>query len=372
MPDLMLQNRKVFTFREENGIVTAVGKPEGIELLPVFLQGDYSAEKVNEWFKKRGIPSEREGLPEMMKEFGSEWLSNKNRLSLSDQYWVKMRFEEWKKINFFDNRFSMDVGDIAFHPWSFHRKNINNHTPDLTTNGILRKRWKMDQNGSAILIKAGSKAMHQEPLSEVLVSVLLEQLDIMPFVRYDLWVEGTHLCSACRNFITKDTDLVPLSAIYYKKERKSGESIYDHILKMCDLFEVPGMKEYLDAMIFIDRITGNSDRNLGNIALIRDVKTLKFKGPAPLFDFGAAYWSAGKIENSVKSKSFGDVEQRVFKKMKKKCDVNAVLTDNRFADLIESYPRISEQRKRDLIEAIKKRNRSLLRGPEREYDDLER
>lgn len=360
MPELWLKDKKVLSFKEEKGMAADVKKVEDESLLPLCLKKDCSAEKLNEFFLRRQLPGNREGLDEMKDEFGTAWLIQNNRLSLSDQYWVRYEMEDWRKINFFDNFYSRDIGDMAFLPWTVPHKKIKNNSPDMTTNGLLRKRWKQDQKTrKSCLIKAGSRATHQEPLSEVLVSVLLEQLNVIPFVKYDLCVEGVTLCSICENFIDHDHDFIPVSDIYHDEPR-GDEKIYDHILRMCDKYEVPGMKEFLDSMIFIDRITGNEDRNLGNIGFIRDLNTMKITGPAPLFDFGAAYWSSGKINDAVRSKAFGDVEKAVFRRMEKKCDLSRVLKGTGYVHCIKTYPRISEEKKNNLVEAIGKRNRMLL------------
>lgn len=362
MPELWMKENKVLTFQEKEGVAFAIGKIENPELLPLCLSKECTVEKFNEWMSKRAVPKDREGLSESKKEFdtryGPEWNISKNKASLSDHYWVRYRTEEWKSNNFFIRPYSSDIGDIAFMPWSMNKMKIDNNSPDLTTNGILRKRWKQKKDKTSYLVKAGSKVTHQEPLSEVLVSVLLEQLKVIPYVRYDFCVEGITMCSKCDNFITLDTELVPASFIYHLEERPSTVSIYSHLLKMCDKFEIDGAKEFIDGMIFIDSITGNEDRNLGNIGFIRDINTLKLR-TAPLFDFGAAYWSSGKINQSVKSKTFGDVEKRIFKRMKNQCDISVLMKNEGYKRCIESYPRISITKKHNLISAISQRNRSL-------------
>ena len=362
MPELWMKDNKVLTFQEKEGVAVAIGKIENPELLPLCLSRECTVEKFNEWMNKRAMPKDREGLAESHTSFdqvyGEEWTVSKNRASLSDHYWVKYRTEEWKNNSFFIRQYSSDIGDIAFLPWTMNKLKIDNNSPDLTTNGILRKRWKQKKDRSSYLVKAGSKATHQEPLSEVLVSVLLEQLKIIPFVRYDFCIEGITMCSKCDNFITLDTELVPASYIYHLEKRQENMSIYSHLLKMCDKFEIEGAKEFIDGMIFIDSITGNEDRNLGNIGFIRDVNTMKIS-TGPLFDFGAAYWSSGKINESVKSKTFGDVEKRIFQRMKNQCDISILLKDEGYKRCIESYPRISVTKKQNLISAIARRNRTL-------------
>ena len=124
-------------------------------------------------------------------------------------------------------------------------------------------------------------------------------------------------------------------------------------------------------MIFVDAITGNDDRNLGNIGLIRNVNTLKFIGPAPLFDFGAAYWSGGKIDAACRSKRFHDVEKKIVKQMKKECDVDAILKNDGFIHCIDSYPEVDKDRKQALKKAISERNRSMFLERSREAIEME-
>lgn len=362
MAELWLKENKVLTFRQEGGAAVSIGKIENPELLPLCLSRECTVEKFNIWLGKRSIPVEREGMDEMKKEFsryGTDWNISRNKASLSDHYWIRNRTEEWRRVNFFTRRYSPDIGDMAFKPWCMGKKKIDTNSPDLTTNGILKKRWKQNDDMTSYLVKAGSKITHQEPLSEILVSVLLEQLKIIPFVRYDLCVEGVTICSRCENFIGLNTELVPASYIYFLEERDPKISIYSHLLKMCDKFGIVGAREFIDGMIFIDSITGNEDRNLGNIGFIRDINTLKIS-IAPLFDFGAAYWSSGNINKKIKSKTFGDVEKRIFEKLKKKCDTDKIMKNSKYKRCIECYPGISFSRKEDLISSISKRNNELF------------
>lgn len=371
MSELYLKNNKVLTLKDVEGVPSEVTKVDAPELLPLSLRQHCTSEDFRKWLKTRSIPNDREGLSEIKEEFGSDWLLSKNYASLSDQYWIKRRDETWKKINFFTNTYDRDIGDMVFKPWDVTaQKKYRNNSPDLTTGGILKKRWMQYSDRSSCLIKAGSVMTHQEPLSEVLVSVLAEQLEVIKCVKYDLWVEGTTICSKCDNFITQDTELVPAHMIYYQKERAENESVYNHLLSACDDYEIPGAKEFIDWMIFIDNMTGNEDRNLGNIGFIRDINTMKFIGPAPLYDSGNAYWSTKKINDNVKSKLFGDVENNLFKKLKKECDIESILKIGVFQKLVETYPGISDEKKNNLITAIKDRNSRLCKNIS--LDEMER
>lgn len=359
MSELYLKDTKVLTLKDIEGVPREIQKIDNPELLPLCLKNDCSVENFNIWLSKRCIPSTREGLPEIMEEFGTSWYECKNYASLTDQYWIKKRTETWKKINFFTNLYSKDIGDMFFMPWLVTKKRINNFSPDLTTNGVLKKRWIQNSDRSSALIKAGSEKTRQEPLSEVLVSMIAEQLGTIKSAGYDLYIEGTTMCSKCENFITADTELVPAYHIYLIQEKKKTETVYEHLIRMCDKFEIPKAKEFIDWMIFIDNLTGNEDRHLGNIGFIRDINTMKFIGPAPLFDCGSAYWSTGKTTSELKSKIFGNIEGKIFGNLKNKCDLESLFKADGYARIIENYPGITYTKKVYLINAISKRNRRL-------------
>ncbi len=328
------------------------------ELLPLCLLSDCSSENFNKWLSKRKIPDRRDGLAAVNERFGTSWMNNINYLSLTDHYWIRKREEKWKAINYFTNRYSQDIGNMFFAPWKVSTSKFA-PSPDLTCGGILKKRWKQKDDRTSYLIKAGSVVARQEPLSEVLVSVLCERLKKIKCVKYELHVEGVVMCSKCDNFVTEGTDFVPASYIYSFEKRPSDVPVLNHLLKMCEKFNVPGAEEYLKWTIFVDNITGNEDRNLNNIGFLRDINTLQFIGPAPLFDSGNAYWDSSLVNKEKKSKCFAQSEKFVVAELKKELDPSC-LDDASYEDLIYKYPELEDQRKESLIKAISKRNDRLL------------
>ena len=138
---------------------------------------------------------------------------------------------------------------------------------------------------------------------------MLGKMNIIPFVEYELVIEGLRLCSKCRNFVDEDTEFVPASHIYYKKPRKATDTIYAHLMKMCRCYGIKDAEDYVDAMIAADHILGNDDRHLGNFGFIRDVETAGITGFAPLFDSGSSY---GVINGKPgTSKLFREMEKEV-------------------------------------------------------------
>ena len=364
MSELMKKNQRVLTLEYKEGVPVKILKIHDKELLPLSLQQDCTIKSYNEWFEKRKLPKKRDGFSEMVKQFGNSWLKSKNYASLTDQYWIRNMDETWKKVNFFTNQYSYDVGDIAFKPWMAEKKRYDTNSPDLTTNGRLKKRWIQRKDYVSCLIKAGNRALHQEPLSEVLVSVLLEQLRIIPFVRYDLYIEGIELCSRCKNFITAETEFVPMSDLYYSVPKLSGVSVYEHLLNVMKKYKIPGGREYVNKIIFIDRLTGNDDRHLGNMGVIKNVETNEYVCTAPLFDSGNAYWDVKAIYGNIPKNStiFSDVDKEIFEEVKCRVDLEKILDNENFEmfeKTIWEYPQMSNERKDKLIKAIKKRNEKL-------------
>lgn len=365
MSELWFKNDKVLTLKDKAEGAMEVSKIDTPELLPYSLRNECTTETFYKWLNSRNIPQNRMGYAAVCEDFGDSWTVNKNFASLSDQYWIKKRTEEWKKINFFTNVYCRDIGDMFFCPWMLNKNRFNNNavgSPDLTTPGVLKKRWVQNQDKTSYLVKAGCKEAKQDPLSEVLVSVLIEQLDKIPSAGYSLCIEGVEMCCKCDNFITEKTSLVTAADIYYLEPRDDNESVFAHILKMCEKFEIPGVEEYLEWLILIDSITGNDDRNLSNIAFIYNVDEKKFEGPSPVYDCGYAYWDTKKVSDAVKSKLFGDVEENIFKKLKKECDFESLAKSRGYKKIIADYPGFSNVKKDNLIEAIEKRYNVLTKA----------
>ena len=111
-------------------------------------------------------------------------------LSLSDQYWICPEGSNltWDSINFFENDFSEDIGDILFGE-NKKKDALDFSSPDNTSDGNLKKRWKII-DGKRCLIKGGSNPFRQQPFNEVIAAGLMERLDI-PHVPYTVvWNKG--------------------------------------------------------------------------------------------------------------------------------------------------------------------------------------
>jgi len=301
---LMNKNKKVFDFvydEEEHFIVNFERNyPENEDYAPFGLIKMNEIDKVefNKWWKNRQIPASRKGLKEVLHNSNVYDKDNFDLLdakayclSLSDQYWVKGVDEEisWESINFFDNEFSEDIGKILFNGGKT-ALNLNLNTPDMTSNGNYEKRWKII-DGERYLLKAGSKIYNQEPFNELIATKLYERLlNKDEYVEYSVIFDDDKAISKCKNFITKDTELVLAWKINEYYEFLDGENKYTHYIRCLNNLGIKDAETLTDKMIVCDYIIANKDRHFNNFGVIRDVNTLKFIGVAPIFDNGCSLW----------------------------------------------------------------------------------
>lgn len=254
--------------------------------------GVLSQSDLNRWWTKRSIPASRSGIDKALRilnlRMPQELLTKCFGLSLSDQYWVKPEGmkENWEDINFFDNEFSEDVGNILFGS-KLKSDSLDMMSPDCTADGYLKKKWKII-DGERCLVKGGAN-FFQEPFNEVIASIIAETLNI-PHAEYKLAYEGKNhmpVC-VCADFITRDTELITASSINRVLPYEDGESKYIHFTRCCEHLSIPEWQKSLDEMLTLDYIVANQDRHMGNFGALRNTDTLEYIGFAPIFDCGTS------------------------------------------------------------------------------------
>ena len=281
---------------DDTATILKVTKTYELDFLPIGIDartGIPNKKELNEWWFGRSIPASRSGirtaLDKLDIQHSEQLLLKCYGLSLSDQYWMKpVNSElEWENINFFENDFSDDVGNILFgKPAS---KDIDLMSPCNTSDGWLKKKWKI-MDTKRYLIKGGSNPFMQEPINEVFGTRLHQRLGCKNYVPYSvLWEEGVPY-SVCENFIDTNTELVNAVSINRSMKKRSHFSSYEHFMNACDKLGIPGMREFIDYMLVFDYLMANTDRHFGNFGAIRNVETLEWVGPAPIFDSGTSLW----------------------------------------------------------------------------------
>jgi len=255
--------------------------------------GKLHKKMLNAWWYNRRIPLSRAGLKDHLERepfLTPDQLQMKSwGLSLSDHYWMNPveNLLSWDEVNFFDNDFSEDVGNMLLGK-KYSKTNFDLVSPDNTSDGWLKKKWKI-VNGERVLIKAGSAAFHQEPYNEAIATLIMSKLGIN-HIPYHTIMEGLYPFSVCANFVTKETELVSAWYVMQSFKQPNHVSLYEHYINCCEKLEIKHARMEIEKMIIVDYLMVNEDRHQNNFGLIRDVRTLKFISVAPIFDTGTALW----------------------------------------------------------------------------------
>ena len=263
-----------------------------VDHLPVgsVVDGEVRRDRLRRWWSNRSIPVTRSGIAHLMRALDLDTtgilLSRSMGLSLSDHYWIRPADSDvsWRDVNFFDNGFSDDLGDLLFGK-DVRVVEMDFRSPDSTSDGMLRKRWKII-DGRRCLIKSGTAPYMQEPFNEVITSRLAERLGI-PAVEYSVTeYEGTP-CSVCEDFVTRDTELVSAQQVMRSEVHDPGISAYDPFVSCCSHHGID-IIPFLDRMLTLDHIIANGDRHFNNFGILRNPDTLEWLGPAPIYDSGSS------------------------------------------------------------------------------------
>ena len=361
---------------EATGLITAVNAIDNAEHLPLGVnvrKGVVDRAALNEWWMGRAIPASRAGLRHALEELNiatpQKLLEKCLGLSLSDQYWICPEGSDltWDSVNFFENDFSDDIGDVLF---GAEKKadGLDFSSPDNTSDGNLKKRWKII-NGKRCLIKGGSNPFRQQPFNEVIASEIMERLGI-PHVPYTvMWNKGAPY-SVCEDFITENIELVPAWRILKTQKKDNSTSVYQHFINCCNTLGIKDAVPYLDRMIVLDYIIANEDRHFNNFGVIRHAETLEWLGFAPIYDSGS---SLGYDKMPAQMRSEKEVVCKPFKNHHSEqlklvsdfswidfdslSDIGELIADALSADGAEEY--IDENRIRAIIGAAQRRIEQL-------------
>lgn len=247
--------------------------------------------ELNDWWSDRCIPDARDGVDAIFNTLDIKkpkaLITNAYGLSLSDGYWIKPQDSntKWEDVNFFDNAFSSDIGDILFNN-NKKKANFDLCSPDNTTDGCLKKRWQII-NGKRCLIKGGNGAFNQQPFNEVIASKIMDRLDI-PHIPYTIQWQDDYPYSVCETFINPDTELVSAWHVMQIKQKANHENYYTHYVNLCKEYGIKDIEHSLDQMIALDYIIANEDRHFNNFGIIRNTDTLEWVDAAPVFDSGTS------------------------------------------------------------------------------------
>ncbi len=190
-------------------------------------------------------------------------------LSLNDSYWVvPLGFTgTFKEYSLYENRFFSVLSHVAYTGVGQGREAFTT-SPELTTQGMLRKAWRFIEGDGIYLYKGGTEGVPnagREPYSEYYACQIAERMGLHA-VHYDLESWKDILASKCKLFTDIDTAYIPIG----------------HLVK------TDGIQACLN---YYEKISDNEDRHFGNFGVLRDNRTGKVIGATPIFDNGLSLFN---------------------------------------------------------------------------------
>ena len=369
---LMNKDAELFDIEMSSGNIRRIEnlRQENKDLFPVFLAGLSSSgiDGVIAWWQSRRIPESRDGVKELLFNLGLslDTLAEKSLgLSLSDHYWIRPSKDiAWKDVNFFQNDFSGDIGDLLI---SGEWNGGSLASPDNSSDGAVKKRWKII-GGERYLIKGSSEPFYQtEPFREVFASRLAELLFPRDFaVSYDLvWGNSSKadkkVYSACKNFVTADTEYVPFTHFREIESKAYKLEHFEVCARICGEHS-----SVLDLILILDYIVLNEDRHFGNFGMIRNANTGELIKPAPVFDTGSSLFHDSVVidPQTLRAKPFAkDFDDQIklvrisdyYEKIRTVKENVAQIFWKSFADAFEAQGRLTE-----MLNAVKSQIDRLL------------
>ncbi|MFI3327336.1 MAG: HipA domain-containing protein [Clostridia bacterium] len=320
---------------------------------------------LNSWLNGRSIPASRDNIENALETLDEDntgvLISKCLGLSLSDCYWIcpvntSLKYEN---INFFENDFSKDMGEILF---GKQLDSFSLMSPDNTSDGWLKKKWII-KNNKRYLVKGSSGVYRQEPFNELIASTVCEKLNI-PYVKYELEFIDDMPYSICENFLSKDTELVSAWSIYSHFKKPNNISIYEHLIDCLEKVGVKNAKEKIDRMLILDFIIANTDRHMNNFGVIRNSNTCEILDFAPIYDSGTSMFMTNPSHleiTDIESKPFAKLHSQQIKLINKKVDVISLKTiSDDILKILDQNKFLDKARKDFIIENFKKRVKNLI------------
>lgn len=283
-----------FTFEEKGleGLKVEILKvnEERKDVFPLDLE--VSENGILKWLERRVIPKNRQFVDEILKTLGLSVNNTKGiidvckGLSLNDSFWVvPADFKgKYSEFNLYENKFSEALSLVAYTGAGASEQAFST-SPELTTNGMLRKAWRFIKDDGIYLYKGGTEGAANagnEPYSEYYACQIAKAMGL-DCVEYDLENWKGILASKCKLFTDIDTSYISVGRIVKSDGIKGCIDYYDSLGKE--------FSEAIRSMLIFDALIYNEDRHFGNFGILRDNKSGKILSPAPIFDNGISLFN---------------------------------------------------------------------------------
>lgn len=277
--DYYIMSADTVVAKWENNELTVINE----QLLPLYLRRVHNA---NMWLETRAIDTHRANSRLLKKALRLKekddvsTVLHVNGATITDNYWIKPLDSELEYIDvkFSDDYFARLALKGTYDSFNKAANSKHSRTPELTNIGSYEKCWRLI-DGRWWMYKS---ANHDEMFSELFVCKLGQALG-MNMAEY----ERGDKCVKSFDF-TDGASVNFEPAASFMGDNEDYEDVANELKTICPK-AIPDFVK----MIFLDTIVANPDRHTQNFGLLRDTKTGKLLGFAPIFDHNMALISRG-------------------------------------------------------------------------------
>ena len=329
-----------------------------------------------QWWNMRAVPDTRRGIQQQLKllreETSQSLMLAAYGLSLTDHYWMQPVSRElyWKDINFFENEFSDELGNLLTDTGKI---NVDGHiscfSPASSVNGEMKKKWVI-RNHTRYLMKINTNDYGQQAVNEKIVCRLHERLGWENYTPYEIEmvrIAGTQVpASLSPLFTSLKTELVSAYQLIKNYKIPNDQSEYEAIINAAteNGMEEQKVRNQLEYMILTDFLLSNTDRHYNNFGFLYSSEKHKFIKMAPIYDTGNCLFydkdlipvKSGLLDIKVNSFSKKEVNMLAYVQNKELINLSRL---NGFPEevkeLLMTYTEMPEERADKLAETVVKK-----------------
>lgn len=221
------------------------------------------------WMLLRSPSGLRKNFSELKEFYGPENFVSNNMRSLFDCYWIKDAEDEnlsWEDVNPYEtwDPSSDSIFMSIYKPADFEA--FDESSPNLTIPGTDPLIW-YEFDGDIGLLNENA----QRDMKNYKISKELGINNVAP--RYYKILSGRVFTFRESN-TSEDVERIPFDTYYNMTEDKS-KSKAENIRTCCEKFGIPDWKDFISQMIEFDNACGNTKRELMDLGVLRDAKTLE-------------------------------------------------------------------------------------------------
>lgn len=270
---LMHASDKVAEVKFDNqGYVSNISKVFNEKLLPLSIKNNPVLD-MEKWIMSRSLSSNRKDLASFREFYGGKKFQSANGISLFDSYWFsRPGFNDWDKVNPYDNWNAKKDSLFLMIANPQMLDTIDLNSPNLTVPGTEARFWFKQGDNFYLLYADAQKEVANYRLSGRGNEYVAEK-------SYALLASNIYAKTPA--ITSKEVEIIPLSE-YYNSVYSPDKSKIENLKTCCETYGLPRWKTFFDFLINYDEEIGNDTRELSDVGILRDTKTLEIINFAPL------------------------------------------------------------------------------------------